>query len=68
MELTGQVKSYDKELYSEEPFVRSMYEDLERRIEEFEDEAISAKQKVQVNDFLAVTIVMAVITAAAFFV
>ena len=37
MNLTTMPKSYEKELQSDEPFVRAMYEDLEKRIKEFED-------------------------------
>lgn len=59
-------KSYEKDLRSEEPFIRSMYEDLEKRIEAFENDTITENQKVKVNDFLVVGIVMAVITVAVF--
>lgn len=59
-------KSYEKELRSEEPFVRGMYENLEKRIENFEKEFIEENTKVKLKDFVGVTVVMAVITVIAF--
>lgn len=59
-------KSYEKELRSEEPFVRGMYENLEKRIEQFEKDFIEKNTKVKLKDFLGVSVVMAVITIIAF--
>lgn len=59
-------KSYEKELHSEEPFIRAMYEDLEKRIEEFEEEAIATNHKTSLKDFIGIGIVMAVITVIVF--
>lgn len=59
-------KSYEKELRSEEPFVRGMYENLEQRIENFEKEFIEENTKVKLKDFVGVTVVMAIITIIAF--
>ncbi|RUS58074.1 hypothetical protein QI30_02695 [Kurthia sp. 3B1D] len=59
-------KSYEKELRSEEPFVRGMYENLEKRIEQFEKDLIEKNTKVKLKDFLGVSVVMAVITIIAF--
>lgn len=59
-------KSYEKELRSEEPFVRGMYENLEKRIENFEKEFIEENTKVKLRDFVGVTVVMAAITIIAF--
>lgn len=59
-------KSYEKELRSEEPFVRGMYENLEQRIENFEKEFIEENTKVKLKDFVGVTAVMAIITIIAF--
>lgn len=60
------VKSYDKEVQSEEPFVKTMYEDLEKRIETFEDELMEKNDKAKFSDFIGVTIVMAIITVGVF--
>ncbi|MDN4493066.1 hypothetical protein [Ureibacillus aquaedulcis] len=60
------LKSYDKELQSEEPFVKTMYEDLEKRIESFEDELLEKNDKAKISDFIGVTVVMAIITIAVF--
>ncbi|QCR33539.1 hypothetical protein [Lysinibacillus sp. SGAir0095] len=60
------VKSYDKELLSEEPFVKTMYEDLEKRIESFEDELLEKNDKAKITDFIGVTVVMAIITIVVF--
>lgn len=60
------VKSYEKELQSEEPFVKSMYENLEHRIEAFEEELIEKNEKAKLVDFLGVTIVMAIVTIGLF--
>ncbi|GEK32797.1 hypothetical protein [Kurthia sibirica] len=66
MNVTTAAKSYDKELNSTEPFIKSMYEDLEKRIEEFEDEIIESNNKVKLSDFISVTVVMGIITIIAF--
>ncbi len=60
------LKSYDKELQSEEPFVKTMYEDLEKRIVAFEDELLEKNDKAKISDFIGVTVVMAIITIAVF--
>ena len=59
-------KSYEKELQSDEPFVRAMYEDLEVRIAEFEEEAIKKNEKTSIRDFAGVTVIMALLTVLAF--
>lgn len=59
-------KSYEKELNSSEPFIKAMYEDLENRIEEFEEEIIESNSKVKLTDFISVTVVMGIITIIAF--
>lgn len=59
-------KSYEKELNSEEPFIRVMYEDLEKRIGNFEKEFIENNTKTGWKDFLNVSAVMLVITTIAF--
>lgn len=66
MNLTTMPKSYEKELQSDEPFIRAMYEDLEKRIEEFEEESIISNQKTRLIDFVGVFAVMAVITVIVF--
>ena len=59
-------KSYEKDLKSDEPFIRRMYEDLERRIDEFEQDAIAGNEKTGLKEFLNVSIVMAIITIVVF--
>ena len=66
LELAMRPKSYEKELHSEEPFIRAMYEDLEKRIEEFEEEAITTNEKTSLKDFIGIGVVMAVITVIVF--
>jgi len=60
------LKSYEKELQSEEPFVKTMYEDLEKRIETFEVELVEQNDKAKISDFIGVTLVMAIITIGVF--
>ncbi|MBM7610152.1 hypothetical protein QUF56_17285 [Ureibacillus composti] len=60
------VKSYEQELQSEEPFVKMLYEDLEKRIETFEEELIEKNDKAKISDFIGVTVVMAIITIGLF--
>ena len=60
------VKSYEQELQSEEPFVKMLYEDLEKRIETFEEELIEKNDKAKISDFIGVTVVMAIITISLF--
>lgn len=59
-------KSYEKNLQSNEPFIRMMYEDLENRIGEFEQDVIENNEKTGLKEFLSITVVMAVITVAVF--
>ena len=69
MELSKEKKgmSYEKGLNSEEPFVRLMYEDLERRIVEFEQEAITkGTEKTKLKEFFSVAAVMAAMTIFVF--
>ncbi|HWK24572.1 MAG TPA: hypothetical protein VNS08_16205 [Ureibacillus sp.] len=60
------LKSYEKELQPEEPFVKTMNEDLEKRIETFEIELLEQNDKAKLTDFIGVTVVMAIITIGVF--
>ncbi|WP_223636750.1 hypothetical protein [Planococcus sp. 4-30] len=53
---------YEQNLQSDDPFIRNMYEDLEKRIQVYENNGNDKSEHAQWKDAAGVIIVMSMIT------
>ncbi|MBX0315236.1 hypothetical protein [Planococcus glaciei] len=56
------LSKYEQNLQSDDPFIRNMYEDLEKRIQVYEDSENDKTEHAQWKDAAGVILVMSLIT------
>lgn len=57
-----ELSKYEQNLRSDDPFIRGMYEDLEKRIQVYEDNGNDKTEHAQWKDAAGVILVMSMIT------
>ncbi|TWT06557.1 hypothetical protein FQV26_01725 [Planococcus sp. CPCC 101016] len=57
----NELSKYEQNLQSDDPFIRGMYEDLEKRIQDYEHSENDRTEQVQWKDTIGVLTVMSLI-------
>lgn len=57
----NELSKYEQNLQSDDPFIRGMYEDLEKRIQDYEHSENDRTEQIQWKDTIGVLTVMSLI-------